>query len=136
MKLVDNLYIGHDAAQAKKFAEETYHVKKPIEKEAEGSNEDELEEPSSLVEKVQLKVYEFLRRLPSPTPFLSPTSSQRADNSMFHNQISPLLTLPKPSSKCPRLPPVSPLPSSLSLVCFSPSLALLVPPLPRLSRLP
>ncbi|ADV22283.1 calnexin [Cryptococcus gattii Ru294] len=58
--LFDNLYIGHDAAQAKKFAEETYHVKKPIEKEAEGSNEEELEEPSSLVDKVQLKVYEFL----------------------------------------------------------------------------
>lgn len=77
MEIVDNLYIGHDAAQAKKFAEETYHVKKPIEKEAEGSNEDELEEPSSLVEKVQLKVYEFLRKLPSPTP--SPCPPPRAN---------------------------------------------------------
>lgn len=73
------MYIGHDAAQAKKFAEETYHVKKPIEKEAEGSNEDELEEPSSLIDKVQLKVYEFLRKLPSPPPSLSPISSQHAN---------------------------------------------------------
>ncbi|NXD32345.1 CALX protein, partial [Spelaeornis formosus] len=29
--LFDNIFIGHDEAQAKAFAKETYHVKKPIE---------------------------------------------------------------------------------------------------------
>ncbi|WVN87043.1 uncharacterized protein L203_102219 [Cryptococcus depauperatus CBS 7841] len=57
--LFDNIYIGHDAAQAKTFAKETYHVKKPLEKEEEGSN-DELDEPSTLVDKIRLKVYEFI----------------------------------------------------------------------------
>jgi calnexin len=47
---------------AKKFAEETYHVKKPIEKEAEGSvEEDDEDAASTLVDKVRLKVYEFIR---------------------------------------------------------------------------
>ncbi|KAK8849441.1 hypothetical protein IAR55_004773 [Kwoniella newhampshirensis] len=60
--LFDNILIGHDIDQAKAFAKETYHSKKPIEKEAEGSNEDddELDEPSTLVDKVRLKVYEFI----------------------------------------------------------------------------
>ncbi|WVQ79488.1 hypothetical protein IAT38_001587 [Cryptococcus sp. DSM 104549] len=58
--LFDNLFIGHDAAQAKKFAAETYHVKKPLEKEAEGSNDDELDEPSALVDKIRFKIFEFL----------------------------------------------------------------------------
>ncbi|WRT69418.1 uncharacterized protein IL334_006404 [Kwoniella shivajii] len=59
--LFDNIFIGHDAAQAKKFADETFHVKKPIEREAEGSLEDEdLDHPSTLVDKIRLKVYEFL----------------------------------------------------------------------------
>jgi calnexin len=59
---VDNIYVGHDAADAKKFASETYHVKKAIEKELEGSDSDEIEiQPKTLLEKVQLKVYEFIR---------------------------------------------------------------------------
>jgi calnexin len=61
--IVDNVYVGHDAADAKKFAAETFHVKKPIEKEAEGSDSDEIElEAKTLLEKVQLKVYEFMRQ--------------------------------------------------------------------------
>lgn len=61
---VDNIYISHDPAQAKAFAEETFHVKKPIEQEAEGSAEPEEEdgEASSLVDKLRLKVYEFIRK--------------------------------------------------------------------------
>ncbi|WWD04084.1 hypothetical protein V865_002149 [Kwoniella europaea PYCC6329] len=59
--LFDNIFIGHDASQAKKFADETFHVKKPIEKEAEGSLEDEdLDHPNTLVDKIRLKVYEFI----------------------------------------------------------------------------
>jgi len=59
--LFDNIYVGHDAADAKKFAAETFHVKKPIEKEAEGSDSDEDElEAKTLLEKIQLKVYEFI----------------------------------------------------------------------------
>ena len=60
--LVDNVFVGHDAAAAKKFAGETYHVKKPIEQEAEGSSADEDdEEPSTMLDKVRLRVYEFIR---------------------------------------------------------------------------
>lgn len=70
---VDNIYVGHSAADAKKFASETFHVKKPIEKELEGSDSDEIEiEAKTLVEKVQLKVYEFIRR--SSFSSLSPTT--------------------------------------------------------------
>ncbi|OCF37028.1 calnexin [Kwoniella heveanensis BCC8398] len=59
--LFDNIFVGHDASQAKKFADETFHVKKPIEKAAEGSLEDEdLDQPSTLVDKIRLKVYEFI----------------------------------------------------------------------------
>jgi calnexin len=58
---VDNIYVGHSAADAKKFAAETYHVKKAIEKEAEGAYEDDEEPATTLVEKVQLKVNEFIR---------------------------------------------------------------------------
>lgn len=59
--LFDNIFIGHDAAQAKKFASETFHVKKPLEQAAEGSaDEDDDDEPSALVDKIRLKVYEFI----------------------------------------------------------------------------
>ncbi|KAK1923820.1 ER-associated protein catabolism-related protein [Papiliotrema laurentii] len=59
--LFDNIFIGHDEAQAKAFAKETYHVKKPIEQEAEGSApEEDDEEGSTLVDKVRLRVYEFI----------------------------------------------------------------------------
>ena len=58
---VDNIYISHDPEEAKKFAQDTYHVKKPLEKAAEGSEEED-EEPSTLVDKIRLKVYEFLRK--------------------------------------------------------------------------
>jgi len=59
--LFDNIFVGHDAAQAKKFAAETYHVKKPLEQEAEGSAEgDDDDEPSALLDKIRLKVYEFI----------------------------------------------------------------------------
>jgi calnexin len=55
--LVDNIYVGHSAEDAKKFASETFHVKKPIEKELEGSDSDDIEiEAKTLVEKVQLNV--------------------------------------------------------------------------------
>lgn len=60
--VVDNIFIGHDAAQAKKFAAETFHVKKPLEQAAEGSDDSEDDdEPSALVDKIRLKVYEFIR---------------------------------------------------------------------------
>jgi len=60
--LVDNIFIGHDVAAAKEFAKETYHLKKPIEQEAEGSApEDDDAEAESLIDKARLKVYEFIR---------------------------------------------------------------------------
>ena len=59
---VDNIFVGHDAAAAKKFADETYHVKKAVEKEAEGSSDDDDEEPTTLLDKARLRVYEFIRR--------------------------------------------------------------------------
>lgn len=60
--LFDNIFIGHDEAAAKEFAKETYHVKKPIEQEAEGSapDEEDVEEGSTLVDKIRLRVYEFI----------------------------------------------------------------------------
>lgn len=58
--LFDNIFIGHDSAAAKKFADETYHLKKVIEKEAEGSSDEEEEEPSTMLDKIRLRVYEFL----------------------------------------------------------------------------
>ncbi|EIW72285.1 calnexin [Tremella mesenterica] len=58
--MFDNIYISHDPEEAKAFAKETFHVKKPIEKEAEGSAEDEDEEPSTLLDKIRLKIYEFI----------------------------------------------------------------------------
>ncbi|ORY34998.1 Calreticulin family-domain-containing protein [Naematelia encephala] len=57
--LFDNIFIGHDPEVAKKFAQETFHVKQTIEKEAEGSIEDD-EEPTTLVDKIKLRVYEFI----------------------------------------------------------------------------
>lgn len=64
---VDNIYVGHDAAEAKAFAKETYHVKKPIEQEAEGSKEDSDDDdessPSRLLDKIRLRIYEFTRQL-------------------------------------------------------------------------
>ena len=64
---VDNIFIGHDAAQAKKFAAETFHVKKPLEQEAEGSAEgDDDDEPSALLDKIRLRVYEFIRMSSPP----------------------------------------------------------------------
>jgi calnexin len=69
MDSVDNIFIGHDEAQAKAFAKETYHVKKPIEQEAEGSApEEDDEEGSTLVDKVRLRVYEFIRESIPPSP--------------------------------------------------------------------
>lgn len=60
---VDNIYVGHSTADAENLAKETYHVKKAIEKEAEGSLDDEEDEDSmSLLDKTQLKVYEFIRK--------------------------------------------------------------------------
>lgn len=57
--LFDNIYIGTDPAEAKKFADETFHVKKPIEQAAEGSTPDDDEANLSLSDKVRLKIYEF-----------------------------------------------------------------------------
>lgn len=64
---VDNVFIGHDEAKAKEFAKETFHVKKPIEQEAEGSAPDEDEEEAeTLVDKIRLRVYEFIRAYNDP----------------------------------------------------------------------
>ena len=61
-RTVDNIFLGHDEEAAKKFAKETYHVKKAIEQEAEGSApEEEDGEPSTLLDKIRLRVYEFIR---------------------------------------------------------------------------
>ena len=57
--LFDNIFIGHDAAAAKEFAKETYHVKKPIEQDIEGSLDVD-DEPSTLVDKIRLRIYEFV----------------------------------------------------------------------------
>ena len=63
-RAVDNMYVGHSEEDAKEFAKVTYHVKKPIEQEAEGSaEEDEEEEASGMVDKIRLRVYEFIRQL-------------------------------------------------------------------------
>lgn len=62
METVDNILIGHDAAEAKSLAKETYHVKKAIEKEAEGSvDADEDVQATTLLDKARLRVYEFIR---------------------------------------------------------------------------
>ena len=62
MPAVDNIYVGHNEADAKEFAKTTYHVKKPLEQAAEGSSDDD-DEPSGLVDKIRLRVYEFIRKL-------------------------------------------------------------------------
>jgi len=49
-------------SDARAFSKETFHVKKPIEQEAEGSTPDEDDEEvgETLVDKIRLKVYEFI----------------------------------------------------------------------------
>lgn len=61
--LFDNIYIGHSVDDAKKLAEETYHVKKPIEQELEGSTEDDDETDESnlsLYDKASVRLYSFV----------------------------------------------------------------------------
>lgn len=63
MSVVDNILISHDPEDAKRLAKETFHIKKPIEQEAEGSapEEEDEEEKISTLDKYRLRVYEFLR---------------------------------------------------------------------------
>lgn len=58
---VDNIYVGHSAADAKSFAKETYHVKVESEKEEEGAvEEDEDVEPKfSTIDAMKLRVLQF-----------------------------------------------------------------------------
>lgn len=58
--LFDNIYIGHDVAQAKAFADETFGVKRPIELELEGTFPEDDEEAESFVDQARLKFYEFV----------------------------------------------------------------------------
>lgn len=60
--LFDNLYIGHDENEAKKLAKETFHVKLPLEKEAEGSVEENEDEETGLTfaDKARLRLFQFI----------------------------------------------------------------------------
>ncbi|WOO78697.1 Calnexin [Vanrija pseudolonga] len=59
--LFDNIYIGHDVAQAEEFAKETFYVKRPIEQEAEGSAPEEDDSiPTTVVDKIRLRLLEFV----------------------------------------------------------------------------
>ena len=65
---VDNIFVGHNEADAKAFAQSTYHVKKPLEQAAEGSSSDDDDaEPTGIVDKLRLRMYEFIRELCSRT---------------------------------------------------------------------
>jgi calnexin len=59
--LFDNLYIGHDEKQAGEFAKETFGLKRPIELEAEGLNEDDDDsEPEGIIDKLRFKADQFI----------------------------------------------------------------------------
>ncbi|BEJ11496.1 hypothetical protein CspHIS471_0109180 [Cutaneotrichosporon sp. HIS471] len=59
--LFDNIYIGHDEKAAKDFAKETFHMKQPLEKEAEGSvEEDEEEQPLTFADKARVRLFQFI----------------------------------------------------------------------------
>jgi calnexin len=61
---VDNIYVGDSPEDAKKFAKETFHVKYAIEKEEEGSlDEDEDESKLGLTDQLRLKAYQFASEL-------------------------------------------------------------------------
>lgn len=67
--LFDNIFIGHDEKQAKKFAEETYDIKRPIEMEAEGSvEEDDESAPEGLVDKIRFRIDEFVNLAKEDSP--------------------------------------------------------------------
>jgi len=58
--LFDNIYVGDSPEDAKKFAKETFHVKYAIEKEEEGSlDEEEDESKLGLTDQMKLKAYQF-----------------------------------------------------------------------------
>lgn len=124
--LFDNILIGHDEAEAKKFAKETFHVKKPIEQEAEGSAPDEDdEEAETLVDKIRLRVYEFIRQC------IGVTLNRRADR-----QIWPDLTSLTLSRRCLMSPLDWPLLLSRYWGCCSLFSGSSAPSQPRSRRLP
>lgn len=57
--LVDNIYVGHSADDAKQLAKETYHVKHAGELLEDGDVDEDEETKLSTVDKLKLRVYQF-----------------------------------------------------------------------------
>ena len=58
--LVDNIFVGHDAADAKALAKETFHVKRAFEKDAdELDDEEDAEGKLRFQDVIKLKLMQF-----------------------------------------------------------------------------
>ena len=58
-RVVDNIYVGHSADDAKKFAKETYHIKHAGELAEDGDADEDEENKLSTIDTLKLKVYQF-----------------------------------------------------------------------------
>jgi hypothetical protein len=56
---VDNIFVGHDASDAKALAKETFHVKRTFEKDAEELEDEEIEGKIGYQDLIKLKLMQF-----------------------------------------------------------------------------
>lgn len=71
---VDNIFVGHEAADAKALAKETFHVKRAFEKDAdELDDEEEAEGKLGLQDVLKLKLMQFRSECCSSLQLSSPS---------------------------------------------------------------
>ena len=66
---VDNIFVGHDASDAKALAKETFHVKRTFEKDAEELEDEEVEGKIGFQDLIKLKLMQFRSKYPVGGPF-------------------------------------------------------------------
>lgn len=91
--LVDNIYVGHSADDAKALAKETYHVKHAGELLEDGDVDEDEETKLSTVDKLKLRVYQFAStyNLAVEACSILLTGSSRSVSDLF--QTNPKLAL-------------------------------------------
>jgi len=65
---VDNIFVGHDASDAKALAKETFHVKRTFEKDAEELEDEEVEGKIGFQDLIKLKLMQFRSKYPIGGP--------------------------------------------------------------------
>ena len=68
---VDNIFVGHDASDAKALAKETFHVKRTFEKDAEELEDEEVEGKIGYQDLIKLKLMQFRSKPTTGWPFSS-----------------------------------------------------------------